>query len=115
MEKFFNSLRGVEQESFKAVADEKKALMDAYVQAKVSSGYTADEINSSITDQGVKFDVKDINFRATPVFTSLEELYKEYNKGNYEDSGLFNILGKKLGAKSHTEFFQAQEALLINK
>tara|TARA_R110002020_G_scaffold132746_7_gene296373 strand:+ start:13835 stop:15952 length:2118 start_codon:yes stop_codon:yes gene_type:complete len=104
-----------QKQQLQNLTEGQEEALDTYARAKQVIGYLPEEVLEGMTETGVLFPVKDINYKETPVFTSLEELNKEYNKGNYEEGGLFDVLGTKLNAEKHDVFYKAQRALLINK
>lgn len=84
-----------------------------YAIGKGIVGFTPDEIKTGKTKHGLTFVPAEIDYRTIPVFRSVAELEKEWNKGDF--TPLFGEVGDSIDPKHrmHPEdFYKAQLALL---
>ncbi|MCU0792984.1 MAG: hypothetical protein MUE42_09080 [Opitutaceae bacterium] len=101
--------------SFSRTEPPTPAEATAYALLKSTAGLTPDEILNKETAEGVKLEPALLDFRRVPVFESLAQLEKEWNRGSPAEGGLFMSLGDAIDpadTMTPAEFYHAQRDLL---
>jgi hypothetical protein len=84
--------------------------------AKGLLGFTPEEIKAGVTKHGVSFTASEIDYKSIPVFRSVVELEKNWNKGDF--TPLYGELGDAIDPKNKMhpqDFYLAQLALLSGR